>query len=269
MRAVAALVLAFAVAGCSCRAARPCADLKSLSLGDATITKAQDVPAGAFTVPAEPGARPESVTLPAFCRVQGVIAPTNDSHIEFEVWLPASAESSGAPGSGWNGKYQGVGNGAFAGSIEYVGEGGSLASALKAGYAASSTDTGHHADWHRRSLGARTSREGRRLRLSRHSRNGGEGQGHHPRLLWRTREAFVFQQLFQRRPSGPDGSTAISRRLTMASSRARRQRTSHASSRGSPGTCSRPRSIPQATSPSGNPRRSRPRSLQRATREMG
>jgi feruloyl esterase len=146
MRAVAALVLAFGVAGCSGRAATSCADLKSLSLGDATITKAQDVPAGAFTVPADPGARPESITLPAFCRVQGVIAPTNDSHIEFEVWLPASAEGSGAAGSGWNGKYQGVGNGAFAGDIEYVGEGGSLASALKAGYATSSTDTGHHAD---------------------------------------------------------------------------------------------------------------------------
>ena len=117
MRAVAALVLAFGVAGCSGRAATRCADLKALSLGDATITKAQDVPAGAFIVPADPGARPESITLPAFCRVQGVIAPTNDSHIEFEVWLPASAEGSGAAGSGWNGKYQGVGNGTFAGSM--------------------------------------------------------------------------------------------------------------------------------------------------------
>ena len=144
--AVAALVLAFGVAGCSGRSATSCADLKSLSLGDATITKVQSVAAGPFAIPADPGARAESITLPAFCRVQGVIEPAKDSHIEFEVWLPASAEGSGAAGSGWNGKYQGVGNGAFAGSIEYVGEGGALASALKAGYAASSTDTGHHAD---------------------------------------------------------------------------------------------------------------------------
>src|SRR5262249_27111199 len=146
MRAVGAVALACGLAGCSARATTPCADLKSLSLGDATITKAQAVPAGPFAIPAaDPGARAESITMPAFCRVQGVIAPAKDSHIEFEVWLPASAEGSGAAGSGWNGKYQGVGNGAFAGSIEYVGEGGALASALKAGDAASSTDTGHHA----------------------------------------------------------------------------------------------------------------------------
>lgn len=147
MRAVAALVLAFGVAGCSGRSATSCADLKTLSLGDATITKAQAVAAGRFAIPAaDPGARAESIILPAFCRVQGVIEPAKDSHIEFEVWLPASAEGSGAAGSGWNGKYQGVGNGAFAGAIEYVGDGGALASALKAGYAASSTDTGHRAD---------------------------------------------------------------------------------------------------------------------------
>lgn len=138
MRAVGALALAFALAGCSARATTPCPDLKSLSLGDATIRKAQAVPAGPFAIPAaDPRARAESLTLPAFCRVQGVIEPAKDSHIEFEVWLPAAR---------WNGRYQGIGNGAFAGSIEYVGEGGALASALKAGFAASSTDTGHQGD---------------------------------------------------------------------------------------------------------------------------
>ena len=50
----------------------------------------------------------------------------------FEVWLPSS---------GWNGKYQGTGNGGFAGSIGYS----ALAGALSAGYATSSTDTGHEA----------------------------------------------------------------------------------------------------------------------------
>jgi hypothetical protein len=137
MRALAAVVLAFGLAGCSSRAATSCADLKSLSLGDATIAQAQPVAAGPFALPAEPGAPAQSITLPAFCRVQGVIAPTQDSHIEFEVWLPAT---------GWNGKYQGVGNGAFAGAIEYTDDLGGLASALKAGYAAASTDTGHQAD---------------------------------------------------------------------------------------------------------------------------
>ena len=137
MRALAAVVLAFGLAGCSARAAMSCADLKSLSLGDATLVQAQSIAAGPFAVPAAPGAPGRSITLPAFCRVQGVIAPTQDSHIEFEVWLPAT---------GWNGKYQGVGNGGFAGAIEYGGDLGGLTSALRAGYAAASTDTGHQAD---------------------------------------------------------------------------------------------------------------------------
>jgi feruloyl esterase len=43
------------------------------------------------------------------------------------------------PASGWNGKFQGVGNGGWAGSISYP----ALAAAVAAGYAAASTDTGH------------------------------------------------------------------------------------------------------------------------------
>ncbi len=61
-----------------------------------------------------------------------MIAPSADSDIRFEVWLPAS---------GWNHKFQGIGNGGFAGSISYAT--GGLASAVTRGYAAASTDTGH------------------------------------------------------------------------------------------------------------------------------
>src|SRR5260370_9589647 len=43
------------------------------------------------------------------------------------------------PVSGWKGKYQGAGNGGFAGSIEYP----NLATSVRNGYAAASTDTGH------------------------------------------------------------------------------------------------------------------------------
>ena len=64
--------------------------------------------------------------------MSGVLTPSADSHIEFEVWLPVA---------GWNGKYLGVGNGGFAGSIGYT----ALADAVANGYAASSTDTGHQA----------------------------------------------------------------------------------------------------------------------------
>jgi feruloyl esterase len=44
-----------------------------------------------------------------------------------------------AAGERWNGKLQVVGNGGFAGTISYP----ALATALTAGYAAASTDTGH------------------------------------------------------------------------------------------------------------------------------
>jgi feruloyl esterase len=66
-----------------------------------------------------------------FCRVQGTIKPTADSDIKFEVWLP--------PAETWNGKYQAIGNGGFAGSLIYL----SMGTGLSAGYAVSGTDTGH------------------------------------------------------------------------------------------------------------------------------
>jgi hypothetical protein len=53
----------------------------------------------------------------------------SDSDIKIEVWL----------GFDWNGKYQAVGNGGWAGSIVYT----ALGEALKRGYARRSTDTGH------------------------------------------------------------------------------------------------------------------------------
>lgn len=105
-----------------------CESLSGLQLPATKITGAQVVAAGVFTPPA--GNADAYKSLPAFCRVQGVIAPSNDSHIEFEVWLPVN---------GWNRKYEAVGNGGYAGSINYAGMGGALA----AGYATSSTDTGH------------------------------------------------------------------------------------------------------------------------------
>ena len=43
------------------------------------------------------------------------------------------------PASGWNGKFQAVGNGAFNGAIAYP----AMTTALARGYATSSTDTGH------------------------------------------------------------------------------------------------------------------------------
>src|SRR4029079_17744962 len=136
--------------------ATSCEKIASLALPNTTITSAQLVPAGPFTPPAQggppggpvaapapnaarrggaggrgqgPGGAPP-VVLPAHCRVQAVLAPSSDSHIEIEVWLPAD---------NWNGKFQAVGNGGWAGIISYP----ALATALQEGYATASTDTGH------------------------------------------------------------------------------------------------------------------------------
>ncbi len=108
--------------------AATCEGLAELKLPNTTITAAQSVAPGAFTPPT--GSAAPYKELPAFCRVSGVIKPTNDSEIKFEVWLPSA---------NWNGKFHGIGNGGFAGSISYAG----LAGALARGYAAASTDTGH------------------------------------------------------------------------------------------------------------------------------
>jgi Tannase and feruloyl esterase len=122
------MTLIVAAAALDVRAA-DCANLLGASLPDTTLTTAQAVPAGRFM---PPYGRPLD-KLPAFCRLAGVIRPTSDSEIRFEVWLPAS---------GWNGKFLSVGNGGFAGSINYF----ALADDLRRGYATAATDTGHQGD---------------------------------------------------------------------------------------------------------------------------
>src|SRR5687767_14603370 len=106
--------------------AASCEELAKLALPDTAITLAESIAAGAL-----PGTErvPDAYAdLPAFCRVQATLTPSADSDIKIEVWLPAS---------GWNGKFQGVGNGGWTGSIATA----ALADALRRGYAAASTDT--------------------------------------------------------------------------------------------------------------------------------
>src|SRR5437870_8588057 len=113
-------------------AAAPCESLSSLKLPDATITMAQAVAAGAFA-PAGGGGRGGGnafADLPAFCRVAATLKPSGDSDIKIEVWLPAS---------GWNGKFEAVGNGGWAGIIALP----AMAAAVQRGYATAGTDTGH------------------------------------------------------------------------------------------------------------------------------
>jgi tannase/feruloyl esterase len=124
----------------------PCERLQSLKLPDTTITKVTTVAAGAFVNPAPtpppqpdaidpppppPPANPTPQMLPAYCRLLATLKPSPDSDIKIEVWLPL--------GAAWNGKYEAVGGGGWAGVISYP----ALANAVQEGYATSSTDTGH------------------------------------------------------------------------------------------------------------------------------
>jgi Tannase and feruloyl esterase len=115
--------------GSTVHAAGSCRALSSLAIPNVEITSATAVDAGPFTVPGGGETAPPRL-LPAFCRVAATLKPTADSDIKIEVWMPAS---------GWNGKFQAVGNGAFNGSIAYP----AMMTALTRGYATSSTDTGH------------------------------------------------------------------------------------------------------------------------------
>ena len=169
--------IAFAILGAAA-ATMPCETLTTLKLENATISSAVVVPegpaparggggrggrgggggrggqtpqAGDTQVPAPPadqqaaqgGARGAGgrgggapaqppANIPAHCRVLLVLKPTADSLINMEVWLPTQ---------NWNGKFMGVGNGGFAGSIQ--GRTGDMPLALRLGYATAGTDTGH------------------------------------------------------------------------------------------------------------------------------
>jgi len=129
-------------------ASTSCESLMSLALPHARIESAEPVAAGAFVAPAPArGAEPTAAggrgrgegrgaatspftNLAPFCRVRATLTPTGDSDIKAEVWLPAS---------NWNGKYQAVGGGGWAGVISYP----AMAAAVRGGYATASTDTGH------------------------------------------------------------------------------------------------------------------------------
>jgi len=92
------------VAGSSGLLAADCAAMKDLKLEGTTINLAEAVTSGRLELP---GMGPLE-GLPSFCRVAGMMRPTSDSKIHFEVWLPEKE---------WNGRLLGTGNGGFAGQI--------------------------------------------------------------------------------------------------------------------------------------------------------
>jgi len=123
-RSTLALLAAFASI-CLPVSATPCESLTGLSLPHVFITSAKTIPPGRFV----PDSAKPIENLPGFCRVEATLTPSPDSAIRIEVWMPAS---------GWNGKFEGTGNGGYAGGISF----GALADGLRRGYAVANTDMG-------------------------------------------------------------------------------------------------------------------------------
>ncbi len=143
--AFAAAALGGVLAAAGPAEAKDCAALAGAALPQGKVTAATLVPAGDFKLAPTAGGPPPGVAaagfkaLPAFCRIQATLTPSPDSDIKVEVWMPAS---------GWNGKFVGIGNGVWAGTISYF----ELGAPLSRGYAVAATDTGHtgngmSADW--------------------------------------------------------------------------------------------------------------------------
>jgi pimeloyl-ACP methyl ester carboxylesterase len=109
-----------------------CGRMMRIKLDRAAVTSAEIVTAGSAI---RTSGREE---LPAaksdFCRVLVTSRPSADSEIRFELWVPS--------GGGWNGKFEQVGNGGFAGSLPYR----LMAQVLSLGYAVAGTDDGHRSD---------------------------------------------------------------------------------------------------------------------------
>lgn len=129
MRVFCLLVAALIVASAApVAAAAECGSLSGKSIGGALVVETNEITPPFIATSMSP--RGVTVTSP-FCRVRGLIRPTADSNIYFEVWLPSPDK--------WNGRYEGNTPGGYAGSMFYQ----PMVRALAAGYAASSTDNGH------------------------------------------------------------------------------------------------------------------------------
>lgn len=111
-----------------------CSALRNVSLPGGNITGVEFI-SGDFVPPSAladtlRGGKSTTISqLPPVCRVTLTVAPK----INVEVWLPT--------GNAWNGRFQAIGNGGYAGFIPYD----AVAVAAKGGYATAATDTGHAA----------------------------------------------------------------------------------------------------------------------------
>jgi feruloyl esterase len=113
-------------------AQQTCESLKSIKIPNITITSVEKGDPG-YELPGTSGfvnAPAQRIQAP-FCRIQAFSAPTGDSHIGLEVWLPDA--------SNWNGRFLAMGNPGFIGSMASSG----IARNMERGYVSAGTDTGH------------------------------------------------------------------------------------------------------------------------------
>jgi feruloyl esterase len=102
------------------------AALRGVALENTTVDDVERVQKGTFT---PPGARGPLPAVPAFCRVRAHVVTSNDSLVNFEVWVPDT----------WNKKIVVTGNGGYSNVPSFR----DMAYAVSQGYAAAGGDTGH------------------------------------------------------------------------------------------------------------------------------
>src|SRR5712691_3181739 len=109
-----------------------CGRAMRIKIDHAAVTTAEIITAGSAI--STPGREELPPAKSDFCRLLVTSRPTADSQIRFELWVPS--------GGAWNGKFEQVGNGGFAGSLPYR----LMAHVLSLGYAVAGTDDGHRSD---------------------------------------------------------------------------------------------------------------------------
>jgi feruloyl esterase len=124
------------ISSCHALSSVSCVSLvgQSFSNGTAVVVSSEQLASGTnFTgTTAEAGYNAAQVDLPEACRVVLAIQTSDNSSAGAEVWLPVS--------TAWNSRLLVVGNGGFAGAVNYP----DVVWGLRKGFATASTDTGHN-----------------------------------------------------------------------------------------------------------------------------
>ena len=177
--------------------AADCGALKTLKLADTTITLAEPVTSAS---PSVPGTGTSTRGLPAFCRIAGILRPTSDSEIRFELWMPSQ---------GWNGRFLGVWQWRLCRRHRVS----AILRLPQARFRGRRLRCRAPRRGDRRQLGLWPPGKGQGLRLARRSPHHRARQADPQRLLRQAPGQSLLRLLLRRRPRSLDGGSALSRRL--------------------------------------------------------